>query len=294
MAHVWAGIVTYNPDIDRLEENIDAIKPQVEGVLIFDNGSNNVNEILYCCEKSPLICSTDNVGMAKALNRLAGVARSKGATDIVMLDQDSVVTPGFVVSEAAKRADGVGIVCPHISDRNVKVADVDRTLTIDVPRTITSGSMVNLEAWTKVGGYDERLFVDNVDNDFCDNLRAHGYRVVRTNAAKIIHEMGHQEHAWNAPGHSAAEGASHSYYRRNYPTWRWQDSGRSQAIIIRKYKGTGIGAEEKRRFWRLVARVILIEHGGLRNLRALMRGYREGTQVMRNSRPSDIQQEVGR
>ena len=37
-----AGIVSYNPDISRLKENIETIRKQVKIVLIIDNASDNV------------------------------------------------------------------------------------------------------------------------------------------------------------------------------------------------------------------------------------------------------------
>ena len=42
---IGAGIVTFNPDIGRLKENIDAILPQVSELVIVDNGSANVDEV---------------------------------------------------------------------------------------------------------------------------------------------------------------------------------------------------------------------------------------------------------
>ena len=36
-----AIIVTYNPDVERLEENIKAIATQVDKVVIVDNGSDD-------------------------------------------------------------------------------------------------------------------------------------------------------------------------------------------------------------------------------------------------------------
>ena len=45
MSKVYAGVVTYNPEIKRLKENISSIQNQVTTVLIFDNGSNNVDNI---------------------------------------------------------------------------------------------------------------------------------------------------------------------------------------------------------------------------------------------------------
>ena len=43
---VLAGIVLYNPDLERLSENVSAIIPQVDILLLVDNKSNNINEII--------------------------------------------------------------------------------------------------------------------------------------------------------------------------------------------------------------------------------------------------------
>ena len=40
-----AGIVTFNPDIERLNENISAIINQVDKVVVVDNGSENADDI---------------------------------------------------------------------------------------------------------------------------------------------------------------------------------------------------------------------------------------------------------
>ena len=42
---IGALIVTFNPDLDVLLRNIQAIRQQVNRVLIVDNGSKNINEI---------------------------------------------------------------------------------------------------------------------------------------------------------------------------------------------------------------------------------------------------------
>ena len=42
---VYAGIVTYNPKIERLIENINSIYPQVDKVIVYDNGSENIEDI---------------------------------------------------------------------------------------------------------------------------------------------------------------------------------------------------------------------------------------------------------
>ena len=277
--------MTYNPDVTRLEENIKAIKPQVERLLIFDNGSENIDKISLTggCS-AELIRGGENYGMAVALNRLAEVAEEGGATDIVFLDQDTVASDDLVCEERKLCGDDIGLVCCLSVDRNHVDDDADRGVVCDITRAITSGSMVNLAAWRKVGGYDERLFVDWVDNEFSDNLRAHGYGLVKTSCTHILHEMGNQVYAWSAPGGDdmGKKHARRGYYRQNYPAWRWRDRARSQAITIRKYGFSRIGWEERYYFLKAtIGRIILLEGHKVDCLKAAIGGYICGCRVAR-------------
>lgn len=275
--HIWAGIVTYNPDIHRLRQNVAAIAPQAERLLVFDNGSKNVDEAKRAVPEAVFICSSKNLGMSKALNRLAQVAADSGATDIVFLDQDSIAAGNLINEESKNRGDDVGLICPLVVDRTHSGVEIDENRILEVKRPITSGSMVSLAAWQRVGGYDERLFVDWVDNEFCDNLRVHNFRIIKTCRTHILHEMGHQVYAWSAPGKDDA-GQSHAmrgYYRQNYPAWRWRDRARSQAITIQKYGLSRIGWEERYYFLRAtLARILFLEEHKLKNLRAIASGVK--------------------
>lgn len=282
---IWGGIVTYNPDLGRLCENVDAIAPQVEQLLVFDNGSKNYADIERALgDRARVIVSPENLGMAKALNRLAEAAEAGGASDIVMLDQDSVASGNLVVGEAVYRSNEVGLVCALPIDRNHIVESFDSSLVFEIKRPITSGSMVNLSAWRAVGGYDERLFVDWVDDEFCDNLRKHGYRILRTNGTTILHELGNQEYAWSAPGgdDSGKSHASRAYYRQNYPAWRWRDRARSQIITIKKYGWSRIGWEERYYFLRAtLGRILFLEGNKRECLKAVFEGCKSGTAASR-------------
>ena len=48
---ILCGIITYNPSIQRLTENIEAVINQTDHVLIFDNGSMNSSQINECIKK---------------------------------------------------------------------------------------------------------------------------------------------------------------------------------------------------------------------------------------------------
>jgi rhamnosyltransferase len=66
--------VTYNPDIDRLRECIDAVLPQVDKVLVFDNASANIEQVLQIVgdyqEGVILRMNGVNAGVAAALSEI--------------------------------------------------------------------------------------------------------------------------------------------------------------------------------------------------------------------------------
>lgn len=246
MSPTCCGIVTYNPKLSRLKENIEAISPQVSKIFIYDNGSDNVSDIVNIFQKQncTVINSGTNSGMAIALNRLAEQAINNGFLYIIFLDQDSVAQPNMVNELSILMKDDIGITCPAIIDRNSPDKRDENPFLADVTHTITSGSLVNLAAYKKVGGYDERLFIDWVDLDYCHNLRLHGYKILRTKSAQLLHEIGKKEFVMALP-RKCSDGKWHlrKYYRTNHSLLRQEDKARSQTIIAHKYKNTPIEKE---------------------------------------------------
>jgi rhamnosyltransferase len=234
-----AGIVTFNPDLDRLRESIKAIAPQVEFLLLADNASDNLAALRREVSAYPKACLLEcgtNAGMATALNEIAARCLREGYEYVLLLDQDSVVDSDLVPTLLTCFEGDVGIVSPLVSDIN-EIEHIAKSDDVyEVARTITSGSLLSIEVWKAVGGYDERLFVDWVDFEFCDNLRASGFRVLRTHRTSILHELGHQEYACAIPRRAAnGEWVMRPYYRTNHPAARRRDRARSETITIRKY-----------------------------------------------------------
>ena len=60
----------------------------------------------------------------------------------------------------------------------------------EVRTCITSGSCTRLSAWEKIGGFDEKLFIDSVDFDFCYRIRKTGYVIIQTREAVLEHSIG--------------------------------------------------------------------------------------------------------
>ena len=284
---VAAGVVTYNPELSRLRENLEAIGNQVKKIFIYDNASSNIGDIetlLNGCSSSiHLKKGRLNEGMAVALNALARVAQEEGFRHILYLDQDSVASPGLVSELMKNSGSTIGIVSPRVIDRNEErtYLEIDTRGVSKISRAITSGSLLNLEVFDAVGGYDERLFVDWVDFEFCDNMRVHGYEIIRDNDATILHELGREELAGSLPRRSP-DGTVRmkAYYRTNHAIWRRRDKARSQIITIIKYFGTDIGVEELTIFWKGLSKALLFERNKLKILHAYFLGCMDGLKLL--------------
>lgn len=190
---VYAGIVTFNPECNRLKDNIEAVYPQVKKVIIFDNGSDNVEqitEIIGKYKEIDFIRSENNKGIAFALNRIFEYAEND-CSWILTLDQDSI-SPGNLVEQLMTIiSENVAIACPRICDMNVLQNNSIANGTSSINRCITSGSLTSVKVWRSIGGFDEKMFIDGVDFDFCDRARKKGYRILRNNNVELSHEIGH-------------------------------------------------------------------------------------------------------
>jgi rhamnosyltransferase len=187
-----AGIVTFNPDIDRLRENLEHALNQVDHVIVVDNASNNfelVTSLVNEFTGVSVIRNGVNGGIAIALNQVMGWALKHGATWALLLDQDSVIAPGMVGSLLARAEPTIGIVCPTIIDRS-STSREPVSSRAEVNYCITSGSLCNVQIWESLGGYDEAIFIDFVDFDYCLRLREAGFRIVREPQATLLHEIG--------------------------------------------------------------------------------------------------------
>jgi len=193
---ILAGIITYNPDIERLRENFDAIVNQVEKVVLIDNDSTNIADLENFLKSYPqvaLIKNNDNLGVARALNQEMEYAEANGYDWVLALDQDSVAPKGM--TDEYKKYVGkndLGMITCKTQDRSVFVKENKKTRIEGeyITQCITSGTLTRVSAWRNVGGYYEPLFIDDVDNDFCDSLCEKGWKIWCTYNIRLLHEIG--------------------------------------------------------------------------------------------------------
>jgi len=186
---IAAGIVVFNPQKERLEECITQLKKQVEVIYIFDNSvsSNNYfSDVTYMTEQR-------NCGIAYALNRIMEQAKNDGYKWVITMDQDSLIPDGMIggFEKCIKEHQEIGIVCPQVIDkRRVYLQKKDSDIEEFVDFCITSASCTSIEAWERSGKFDEWLFIDLVDNDFCKRLTLSGYKILKLNKWVLDQEFG--------------------------------------------------------------------------------------------------------
>lgn len=214
---IGAVIITFNPDKD-FEKNLAAIKRQLNKVIVVDNGSeqNTLIRIKECVALNSniiLIENGDNLGIAEALNIGCQYLLEHNMLYALLLDQDSLVTQGMVgsLSNTILLDKKCAVVGPQILNRSSEDSEDLIPSRYMVPSNgifyskasienqplkvlfnITSGSLIDLAIWTKIGKFQEDYFIEGVDNEY--GLRANnlGYSVVVDHNASLLQQYGNQ------------------------------------------------------------------------------------------------------
>ena len=262
---VLAGIVTYNPDIGLLNENIAAVAGQVKKVVVIDNGSKNVDKIVGIAKSYnnlELIRNETNIGIACALNQIGDIAVKTSTEYFLTLDQDSICDSNMVEKLIELFSDPeVGGVTPYI---NVKGFKPENTL-LELKTAISSGFIVRSSLWYKIGGFWEYLFIDEVDHEFCYRIHEMGYKIVRRNDIAIKHRLGES---------STVIRLGHKFHPTNHSPFRRYYIFRNNIIMGFLF------SEEKRvrssMLMHMCISVMICEKDKIQKIRAMLKGVRDG------------------
>lgn len=172
-------IVLYNPGVDVLK-NIHTYLPFLEQLVVVDNSTKytDVQEQVKCLPKIVYINQHGNLGIASALNAGLNYLCEQGVDLALTMDQDSC----FPVAQSKKILKLVEKYIPKyaivgLRYKNDKNTYRKPTEILDVNFWITSGNFVKLTAYKEVGGFQDDLFIDSVDHEFCHQLVLHHYKI---------------------------------------------------------------------------------------------------------------------
>lgn len=199
---ILAIIVTYNPEIGLLRKNIAALYTQVDHILVCDNASKNAHEINKLLSEFPNITyipNAENLGLPINYNRGIEFCVEEGYDWLLTMDQDTIV-PEDLIEEYSNLFfnEKIAIISPVFVDNNISSVEDERQRLPDEKYTIvndciSSASINRVSTLVELGGFDERMFIDFVDYDYCWNVTSHGYLIYRCNKVFITHQIGNEK-----------------------------------------------------------------------------------------------------
>jgi rhamnosyltransferase len=276
-------MVTYNPD-SSLEQNIRAILPQVRKLLLVDNQSDSTSQAFVAQTAADLgvevIWSAKNLGIAGGLNE--GIDRALSEAQyawIALFDQDSLVPTGFVSAileayAACPLRDEVAAVGasyghPVYESRGKWTAERNNFAFRELKTVMTSGSLVKTSALATGGNFDQSLFMDYVDHDFCLRLRRHGFRVIQAGNAVLAHQLGD-------PTLHRIFGKE--FLSSNHSAGRRYHNARNRVLVYRRYLWSEPSwvAADFFGWFREMAKVALVESDRKKKFSNVARGIWDG------------------
>jgi len=300
---VYAVIVTYQVEED-FRNNLEAVLPQVEQVVIVDNGSPSTSVAMLERlarqheGKITLILNPDNVGLAAAQNQGILEALLHEAQFILLLDDDTNIAPNMVQQQVAAYEanpipERIGLVAPYYED--VNIAEPPRYLSTrgpfwkrrrfepgqtqmdDVLLAFASGSLIPAEVIQAIGLMREDLFVHFVDTEFNLRMRQKQYKLLVVRSAVMKHRLGNRtEHTFLG---RRVTTTNHGPDARYYQC-------RNRILVAKAYCLTAPGyiAFDFARALLEISRVVMYESGKKEKLQAMFKGYWDGVVGKRGKR----------
>jgi rhamnosyltransferase len=232
---VCAVIITFHPS-DQMLHAVAEVLAQVDGLVVVDNGSN-VDELhpLRVSSQSlgfHLIENTENLGIAEALNQGVRWSKRKNYSWVILFDQDSRITDGFVTQmfaawESHPDRERVVSIHPRYVDPDTGIEPVVRRARDGGPvLSMTSGALMPTWIFDRIGVFASEYFIDWVDFEYCFRIRAAGYLIADSRQAVLLHRAGHPQ-SLSFLGFSFRP-THHSAMRRYYLS-------RNRIAVYRKY-----------------------------------------------------------
>ncbi len=240
---VCAVVVTYHPDSSALH-NLTRVGAQVPDLVVVDNGStaSELQSLRHASQNNGfhLIENHRNLGIAEALNQGVIWARANGLDWVILFDQDSGITDGFVEKlfaawETHPQRERVASIHPKYIDPDSGDESLVRRAHDGGPIvSLTSGALIPTWIFDQIGGFASEYFIDCVDYEFCLRIRAAGYLIIDSRDAVLLHAAGNsgEYHRWlgfdfRPTNHSAARRyyisrnrvALYRTYFRVFPGW---------------------------------------------------------------------------
>ncbi len=279
-----AVIVSYHPDED-FDRRLALLSGQFAAVFWVDNTAGSMVERQTRSDGGVYyLPQGENTGLDCALNRGCDAAVSAGFDWVVTFDQDSEVAADFLAQQIAfwhlSQARVFLLGCNY-SDGGDGGRSRSRfsqgSYVVECATVITSGCLMCLSHWSKLGKFCEGYFIDGVDHEICLRARSRHLVVARHGRVLMQHRIGERSaanrllpylHSPVRKYYGMRNGVRNSIqYASNEPLWS-----------LRKCISLA---------WEVVV-VLFLESGKQAKLKAMLRGVADGVTGRMGVAPDDL------
>lgn len=191
---IAAAVILYHPH-SSFFSNIKTYYSYIDKIYVFDNTETGptIGEESRQLSKVEFFHDHKNDGIAKRLNAGAEKAIRDGYQWLLTMDQDS-----YFDGESFRTY--INCFNKFTSKENVALFGTrygrqgnlssEICTPAEIHELITSGTLVNLSLYKKVGPFDEALFIDSVDHDYCIRAKNLGLSLIEFSNIYLSHELG--------------------------------------------------------------------------------------------------------
>jgi rhamnosyltransferase len=209
LENVTCVIVSFRPEMAQLRQLCENILLDGAKVVVVDNTEApglNSTELPAACE---LIAVGYNSGIAHAQNIGVGRALAAGASVLVFFDQDSKIGQGFLSALVGPLKLGTAEITSPLYVEDVSNAPLPslrigrfglptpvhgdsarNPYAVDI--VISSGTAATREVFRIAGMFDEGLFIDSVDSEWCLRCRSKQIPINVVPTAVMRHRVGNR------------------------------------------------------------------------------------------------------
>lgn len=230
MNYKYAALfVLYNPSEEEIKRII-SFSSLYDIIYVYDNTEKEIEYIEYLKLNGVYYYGFgSNDGLSKAYNYIIDQAIKDNIDWLSIYDQDSQVTDDMIhclkeYAENCKRKKIASLV-PAIQyeDNSPNIA-----ITKEVLWAINSGQMLNLKSIeAKKIRYDENIFLDRVDKDFCKQIELSGLKIVQVKNALLKQRLGERYN-----GYTVHSPIRNYYMYKNRLYYNYKYYGRVRAFIL--------------------------------------------------------------
>jgi len=195
MVKIAGVVILYHPD-HSIISNIASYSSFIEKLYVVDNTEQNdqalIQQITSLYPHIHYIHDGANQGIALRLNQVARLAIGEGFHFLLTMDQDSAFEKEAIshYMECLSTFNKKETVAMFGVEYVEKPVGTNACTALEIEKLITSGSVVNLDLFEQTGGFDEALFIDEVDLEYCYRAITKGSKIIQFKNIFLQHSLG--------------------------------------------------------------------------------------------------------